>query len=526
MSNTSVHILLLRDAAARTIASPGASHCWHRLADAYRRVEDEVVKGAVVQDLLAHTPADGVAGFLRATWLASMTNDDARLADAGRIVQGIAPFDPDRLIAFLAYAWNWVLKHATDRVAFAQAVRQACVPDILHRLGQHLSRHAETRPPARKIENVRKIALITPILSAYPHAPTAAALHQTRILIEQGVQVGLFSCLDHKAPGMKHFLGGGEDISMEPFDASQWRAHLRPGLVIRQGVDRFSVMGRWTQMLKDISAFDPDLVMSVGFYAPMVAPLYEARPVLGLNIHSVAPLDPVDVWLCAFKDEAGKTRAQWGGHLPDSVAWYHPYRVPRTPPGPPGSASRRELGLPEAALVLISVGYRLETEIDGAWASRMIALLGEQPNVTWLLVGATGAMPAALAHAPAAQVRVLRARGDIPAVLQCCDIYVNPPRMGGGYSVAEAMAEGLPVVAYGGSDGGHKVGGSAVGDDAAYFARLAALIASADLRRQEGQAMRALFSSTLDLDQSAPSLLAACDLALERFRRRATPVTS
>src|SRR5471030_1225472 len=103
MSNAHVHILLLRDALAQSIVSPGASHCWHRLVDAYRRVNDEAVKSAVVQDLLAHTPADGVAGFLRATWLASMMDDDARLVEAGCIVQDIAPFDPDRVMAFLAY---------------------------------------------------------------------------------------------------------------------------------------------------------------------------------------------------------------------------------------------------------------------------------------------------------------------------------------------------------------------------------------------------------------------------------------
>ncbi|MGZ8917579.1 MAG: glycosyltransferase [Methylobacter sp.] len=243
-----------------------------------------------------------------------------------------------------------------------------------------------------------------------------------------------------------------------------------------------------------------------------------------MNIHSVAPLDPVDAWLCASPEDAGKIHAEWGNHLSNGFSWYHPYRVRRKPIA--SVLSRKELALPEAALVLISVGYRLDIEIDGAWAVRMIDLLKDNPQVIWLLAGGKGTMPPALKQVPAQQVRALYELDDIPAVLQCCDIYVNPPRMGGGFSVAEAMAEGLPVVTYGDSDGGCKVGSSAAISDVDYFSKLAALLVSTDLRRQEGAAMQTLFSTTLDLDQSSPSLLAACDLALQRFTQRTTPVFS
>ncbi len=524
MSEAHLGTLLLRDAVAQTIASPGASHCWHRLKDCYLQVDDEFVKKALVEDLLEHTPGDGAAGFLRATWLVSMLRDDAYLAEAGRIVQNIVPYDPDRMSAFLVFAWSRTLSHANDRGVFAQAVRDAFFPEILQKLGQHLSRLATARLPSRKIERLQKIAIVTPYLSNYPHAPTAMVLHQARILIEKGVQVALFSCLDFAVPGMAHLLGAGEATTMAAFDAAQWGGQCPPGIAIYQSVERFSVMARWTDMLTHIAVFDPDLVLSVGFYSPLVAPLFEARPVLALNIHSVAPLDPVDVWLCATQEDAGKTHDEWGSQLPDSIGWHHPYRIRRKQPV--AALSRQELGLPDAALVLISVGYRLEAEINGAWAARMMALLKDHPNVTWLLVGGAGTMPPALAQAPASQVRALHAHGDIPAVLQCCDIYVNPPRMGGGFSVAEAMAEGLPVVTHAGSDGGGKVGNAGAGNDADYFSKLAALLASADLRQQEGAAMRALFSATLDLDQSGPGLLAACDLALERFTQRTTSVTS
>jgi len=82
MSEIHIHTLLLRDAATQTIANPGASHCWHRLKDYYLQVDNELVKKELVEYLLLQTPDEGVAGFLRSTWLASMLNDDTHLAAA------------------------------------------------------------------------------------------------------------------------------------------------------------------------------------------------------------------------------------------------------------------------------------------------------------------------------------------------------------------------------------------------------------------------------------------------------------
>ncbi|TRW90341.1 glycosyltransferase family 4 protein [Candidatus Methylobacter oryzae] len=508
---------LLWDAASQTIASPGASHCWHRLANCYLQVDDESVKKALVEHLLTQTPTEGVAGFLRATWLTSMMRDNAHLAEAGRIVQDIMPIDPDRLATFLAFAWGNLLASPNDRRTFTQVVRNAFFPEILHKLGQHIT----VRLPVRKIERVRKVAIVSPYLSRYPHAPTAMVLNQARILVEQGLQVEIFSCRDLSVSGMEYFLGVKEATAVPVFDPGQWGSYCLSGVRVRQGVESFSVMARWAEILKHIAVFDPDLVLSVGFFSPLVAPLFKVRPVLGLNVHSVAPLDQVDVWLCASPEDAGSTDSEWGS---SSVGWYHPYRIRRRPAA--SVLSRRKLGLSETALVLISVGDRLEGEIGGAWAVRMLDLLKNYPNVTWLLVGGIGKMPTALTQAPVSQVRTLSWHGDIPALLQCSDIYVNPPRMGGGFSVAEAMAEGLPVIAYADSDGGLKVGAAAVASDADYFSKLAALIASVDLRKQEGEEMRALFSAKLDLDQSGASLLAACDFTLERFMQRTKPASS
>jgi hypothetical protein len=282
--------------------------------------------------------------------------------------------------------------------------------------------------------------------------------------------------------------------------------------------ERYSLGCRWKDMLTSISTFDPDMVLFVGLNSPLLTALYETRPVLGLCVHSVPPVAPVDVWLTAGKPLADRLSTVWKPYFPDAWGHYHPYRVWLKPINTP--VSREDVELKEQDLVLVTAGARLELEIHGEWAAHMANLLMQHPTAVWLLVGGTGCLPPALANIAAAQRRILSHHEDLRSVFRCCDIYVNPSRIGGGFSVAEAMAEGLPVVAFSDSDGGNKLSDYVVANTEDYFARLQSLIADRALRKQTGTAMRALFCNTLDLEQSGPSLLAACNLALERYKLR------
>jgi glycosyltransferase involved in cell wall biosynthesis len=98
--------------------------------------------------------------------------------------------------------------------------------------------------------------------------------------------------------------------------------------------------------------------------------------------------------------------------------------------------------------------------------------------------------------------------------------------LGGGFSVAEAMAARLPVLAFAGSDGGDKVGDWALGDIDAYMERLSALSENPALRAAMGQALRARFAARFDLDASGPALIGACELAATCAGKRLTPVVS
>lgn len=109
---------------------------------------------------------------------------------------------------------------------------------------------------------------------------------------------------------------------------------------------------------------------------------------------------------------------------------------------------------------------------------------------------------------------------DIGSLLAASDIYINPPRIGGGFSVAEAMAASLPVVALHGTDGGNKLGEMAALDEEGYFLKRQILLESEASRTSTGAQLHAVFEQTLSLEHSHRSLDAAIAKTLELYQRR------
>jgi glycosyltransferase involved in cell wall biosynthesis len=513
--------IVVQDLLDRVVANPTASYAWRKLGQLCNRVEDEVLRESVLQQILSQVPSEGISGFLRATFLYTFTRQNPYIADASRIVQEIIPFNVDRLVTFLVYVWwKFALFGSTNRLEFLTRLRIAAVPEILTVLGRHLETHIILRPAQRKISEVQKVAILAPLLSTIEHGPTSLAIHHAQILAENGVSVKIFATQELQVPEMEHFLGGGEDIQgQSPPNPDNWKQFPLKGFDYTFCMNQFSLMTRYKEILKLISEFDPDLILFVGFFSPLLIPLFSNRPLLGLSVHSLPPIGPIDVWLAADQPRAVPDYP-WSPRFAAPQAFYYPYRI-KLKPGDT-LITRQELGLGTDSVVLLSVGYNLLETFRPDWTASMISLLNSNKTVQWLLVGVTRKLPASLNRFGSSQIRVLGHHPNLRGICRCCDIYVNPPQMGGGSSVATAMAEGLPVVAYAGSDGGDKVAAAAVSDSKAYFAKLTHLVNDPATRKREGEALRDIFLHTLDLGLGAPSLMNACKLTVESYNMRIT----
>jgi glycosyltransferase involved in cell wall biosynthesis len=509
---------LLLDALSQTIVNPTASHRWHTLGERYGLDGDIEARKFVHETLLANVRKEGVEGLLLTTFMAAVTDDMTYTEEAAEIILKIRPFDPERLMAFALYEWSRIIGKSANRTEFVTKLRQARAPEMLQIVGSYVNANAPYLQP-RPINSIRKVALIVPYVGiAFQSVPTSMAFQQARLLIELGIEVHLFSAQELRIQQMQHYLGDDARVRVNEPDITVLQNIIPKGVAVTLCDERFSLMRRWHDIYEKVAEFDPDLVLFVGLNSPILTPLYASRPVLGLCVHSTSPMAPVDVWLTANKSLADRLSNDWGAAFPDAWGHYHPYRINLNPLQAP--ISRAQLNLKPQDLVMVSVGARLESEIQTEWATEIIGILKTYPTAVLLLVGGTGTLPPALSNAPAAQIRLLSQHDDVRSVFKICDVYVNPLRIGGGFSVAEAMAEGLPTLALNGSDGGNKLGDHASETLAEYFDKLRSLIIDRQLRQKIGASMRSLFSNTLDINRSGTSLMAACNLTRERYKLR------
>ncbi len=508
----------LQDLLSQVIANPTAPIVWHKLRAACLSADEERLVG-VVGKILSGTPPDGPAGLLRATFLSSLTEDGKYLREAAALLREITPFNMDRLITFCIYGWAQGLLRGNGRATFLSKLLLADVPGLVAEAGEYLEKQIPISLPRREISGLRKVAILSPQLSAVEHAPTLLAIHHAQMLIDNGLSVQLFATQELQPPEFRSYLGGGEHFAQQPpFDPLGWKSQSVSEFRYHVCNNNFSLMARYGDMLRFLSEYDPDLILFVGFFSPLLSTLFRQRPVVGLSVHTLPPVGPVDIWLSADRGVYDPSGYAWSLHFRPPEKWHYPYRIKLR--NTESRISRRGLGLKEDGVVLVTVGDRLEDDIKGDWAASMASFLRENKKVQWLLVGDKGIVPQVLQKEELQSVRAVPHSPDERAIFCCCQIYVNPPRMGGGFSVATAMAEGLPVVAYAASDGGDKIGEAASFDDKSYFGRLARLAADPAARSLEGEVMQRLFSETLDLGQAGPSLMKACAEAMEHYNAR------
>lgn len=110
------------------------------------------------------------------------------------------------------------------------------------------------------------------------------------------------------------------------------------------------------------------------------------------------------------------------------------------------SFSRKELDLPAERFIVLLVGYRLDDEIDTEFLELLRRLI--DTGIYVVFVGNLHKYQKMIEVYPQFQnnTSLLGLQDDTLAVNECCDLYLNPKRAGGGTSAAEALAKGLPVV--------------------------------------------------------------------------------
>lgn len=112
------------------------------------------------------------------------------------------------------------------------------------------------------------------------------------------------------------------------------------------------------------------------------------------------------------------------------------------------SFTREELGFAEGKKILLIAGWRLDDEVDYVFLKMLDMLLVKVPDIQVVFMGKFDKFEEKCRPFMGLSKNSLYIgeQEDALAIIECCDLYVNPKRSGGGSSAAEALFKGIPVV--------------------------------------------------------------------------------
>jgi glycosyltransferase involved in cell wall biosynthesis len=509
-------LILILDALDQVISDPLGRHSWRQFGIQAIKNTDPNILRLMRERITNEIDQHGLGGFYRAVFLRHILGIKNEMVNAGKVLEDLRPIHIDRIMSYINFEWGNIVADARSSTEFIQLMEIANIPRLMALVNTCILTRTPPRssPPSKRI---KRIAIYTPQLFNRKHPPTKLAFEHARLLQLQGFEVRIFSCQEQSIVDMREYLSNDGHLKIPPPETKfdNQITFQSPVEIVRAQV-QFSLPLRAQCILQLMNIFDPDLCFFVGHQSLLLKSLYQRYPLLALNISSTEPSGDLDVWLSADVSaiDARQNTA--------NQAYYHPFRTIQKEKL--ASLNREDLGLRSDAVVLITAGTRLPKEIVGDWALAMLEICTRFPQVVWLLVGGDGTMSEVLQAANAANIKSLPYQSNLKGIYNCCDIYLNPPRLGGGFSVAEAMAEGLPTLAFSDTDGGKKLGALAAKNNEDYFAELIQLITDPAFRDIKGKQMQEIFHSTINLENSTPSLLRAIALTQEKFEQRCTQI--
>ena len=329
------------------------------------------------------------AQWLRCSALAYLTRDpdwftqQAALADES--------ISADAAMTLLGLAWHHALVRTAGHEAFVQLLRAITAPRLQRLLAVRMP---DTGPVRDNKHGTRlKVAIYTPEVGNNRHGSTALTLNTMSVLALQDVDVHGYSAKEMSIPAIGSYHGGAEALTPLAVNVASLKMHTPGNIQFSFPNADLSLRSRFVQVLQAIDAYAPDVVVFVGFMSPLVYRLYAHYPVVGLSVHSVPPVAPVDVWLSA---DPQIDAACWPG-IPAPQVFAFPFRF--WPTGQAQPVERTSIGLPAHSIVLVTAGFRLPSEISTSWGEAMRAFIEARPNVHWLLVGivegqSTASLPA------------------------------------------------------------------------------------------------------------------------------------
>lgn len=370
----------------------------------------------------------------------------------------------------------------------------------------------------------KKIAFLVDQLLSLQHSPTKVTLDYIKNICKADpeYEIGLFV--------EDNFNSCPEEIIV-PYGYSaleSWRIseehhkYLRGyPIKIEYSDSSQSKIQRVRCMVRKIAQFDPGVIITTSDISLSREILYPYFPVIYFSLGGFNYSTLADAYLQVNLKEAIDFYKQFHEIKPEFI---HEFKYGLDLPKPTKRIKREEFGFSQEDCIMVTVGNRLDAELDEEYISNICQIIQQKANLKWLIVGAAELKYLVNNYKDLLGKKIIRLdyEKDLMALYDICDIYINPRRHGGGISIAMAMDRGLPVVIFSNpSDGLNYVGEeNGVGYDySSYLNEIDKLYSDPNYRFQKAILMKKRIA-TFSMQSSVSNLLDIINIARDRYFQR------
>lgn len=300
-------------------------------------------------------------------------------------------------------------------------------------------------PVARRKQ--RRIVIITEQLLNLQHAPTRMTLEIAYTFQKKfKYDVEVFTCASNKMiPNWQWVSTWGFNSGNERHFEIVYKDSIIP--VYQYPLSDCSIED-YCQMLSLIYKFKPLFVLEMGVCNPVADLPHVFTTTVNFNTVTEAPVSEADIFIRhtrleeSIEDMYEKNMTSYQKQIFMKQVFPALFSTGGT------GYTRKDLHLPEDRFLIAVVGNRLDQEISETFEKFMMKILQENDNVDFVIIGEVTELQHRLNN------KVFDKRlyymgycTDLKGVLGVLDLYLNPDRLGGGWSGAIALHAGVPVVA-------------------------------------------------------------------------------
>ena len=307
--------------------------------------------------------------------------------------------------------------------------------------------------------NANRVVIITEqLLSPETHSPTKIVMRFAEVLKKAGYEVFILICPSNRV------LPREQWINTWGYHGETERTHA---IMQVSGVEVetfwFPMTGcniqDYEDMLSMVYEWNPLFVLNMGVNNPVADLPQLFTTVAAMDMTIDCPVSEAEILIRYTRRELQYER-QYEMELKScQTQIFMEEKLPAIIEKPQRKYRRLELGLPQDKFLIAIVGNRLDTEINPQFMQVMRRILREQTDAAFVIIGQVEKLPEYLSD-KIFQNRVyyLGYCRDLSGAYSVLDLYLNPGRLGGGWSGAIALASGLPVVTLPECDVAYNVG--------------------------------------------------------------------